>query len=156
VECIPSDMAQRAYARDASLLAAQLRATGLQQVDEQLVAACQKLAGMPFQLEFQFDVDETGAAGPTLGVSLRFAGPPGTSEWQPFSVDGAAGVLMRQLEAQGLADERWKRLAETMFAQRVKLGGESCLIYCYPAFVKLRWREGQWVDAKTYLIAGVD
>ena len=28
-------------------------------------------------------------------------------------------------------------------------------MYCFPAFIKLRWRNGAPVDAKTYLMAGV-
>ena len=42
-----------------------------------LVPRCQELASTPFQLEFQFDVDERGCASATFGASLRFAAPPG-------------------------------------------------------------------------------
>ena len=35
-----------------------------------------------------------------------------------------------------------------------KAAGESRLIYCYPAFLKLRWRGGKPLDAKAYFIAG--
>ena len=70
-------------------------------------------------------------------------------------MNGAAGELMSQVEAWGLADERWKLLADTAFAMRVKAADESALLYCYPAFLKLRWRDGEPLDAKAYLIAGI-
>ncbi|MDO4532133.1 MAG: hypothetical protein Q4C36_00260 [Coriobacteriia bacterium] len=62
---------------------------------------------------------------------------------------------MTQVEAWGLADSRWRLLPECSFAKSVSFGGERALLYCYPAFVKLRWRAGVPLDAKAYLIAGV-
>ena len=31
---------------------------------------------------------------------------------------------------------------------------ESAVLYCFPAFIKLRWRAGEPADAKAYLVAG--
>ena len=69
--------------------------------------------------------------------------------------DGPAGEFMREVEAWGLADGRWRKLAETTFAKCVSRGDESRTLFCYPAFIKLRWRAGEPVDAKAYIIAGV-
>ena len=155
VECIPNDGLQEAYAQDSALLEEHLRSTGFTAFGPTLLERCQLLANTPFKLEFQFDVRADGSAGPTLGASLRFNSPADSSDWKPFSVEGEAGALMQQLEAWGLADNRWRLLAHTIFAKRVSFEGESSVLYCYPAFVKLRWREGEPIDAKTYLIAGV-
>ena len=154
VECIPKPGLQRAYAEDPALLEAHLRQAGLTEPGDTLVDRCQLLAGTPFQLEFQFDVTPEGAAGPTFSASVRFAQPPGACGTESFDPDGAAGDLMRQVETWGLADCRWRQLAGTAFVKRVKAAGESCLIYCYPAFLKLRWRGGEPLDAKAYLVAG--
>ena len=154
VECIPKSGQQRAYAEDPALLGAHLRQAGLTEPGGTIVDRCQLLADTPFQLEFQFDVTPEGSAGPTFAASVRFAQPSGTETSESFDPDGAAGKLMRQAEAWGLADGRWRLLSETAFAKRVEAAGESRLIYCYPAFLKLRWRAGEPLDAKAYLIAG--
>ena len=73
---------------------------------------------------------------------------------QAFRTNGAAGELMAGIRKWGLADDRWRLLEDTAFAQRVTRGAESCLLYCAPVFVKLRWREGEPLDAKAYLMAG--
>ena len=156
VECIPGHDLQQAYANDASLLAEHLKQVGLQDLGDTLVPRCQELARTPFHIEFQFDVDERGYADTTFGASLRFAAPPGDGEWRPFDPDGEAGELMRRIEEWGLADSRWRPLADTAYATRVAHGGHSALLYCYPAFVKLRWRKASPLDAKAYIIAGVD
>ena len=155
VECIPKSSQQRAYASNPGLLERHLRKLGLDELGDTLIPRCQMLADTPFQLEFQFDVTPEGAAGSTFGASVRFDAPPGRQGWAAFEVDGAAGTLMSQVEAWGLADERWRLLPATAFAKRLRLGHESCQVWCYPAFLKLRWRDGAPLDAKAYLIAGV-
>ena len=157
VECIPAPQLQRAYAQDPRLLREHLQQVGVREFGDTLVERCCELAASPYQLEFQFDVDEQGAAEQTFSASLRFAslsdkgGEPGL----PYDQDGAAGQVMQKVEAWGLADKRWRLLADTMYAQRVSFGGDTCRLFCHPAFVKLRWRDGEPVDAKAYLIAGV-
>lgn len=155
VECIPTYDMQRAYADDTSLLERHLSQMGLTELGGTLVTRCQLLAQMPFRLEFQFDVEPDGCAGATFGASLRFARPPREGDREGFVVNGSAGTFMRQVESWGLADERWRLLEGTIVAKRASKDGESVMLYCYPAFCKLRWREGEPVDAKAYLIAGV-
>lgn len=150
VECIPSRGLQRAYASDPTLLSAHLRQAGIDAPGSTTVERCQALAATPFQLEFQFDVTPEGAAGRTFGASVRFSAP--TKDAGATSFVGAVG-LMQQVEAWGLADGRWPLLARTAYSKQLEYGGESCQIYCYPAFVKLRWRDGEPLDAKTYLMA---
>ena len=154
VECIPKRELQRAYANDADLIERDLRQAGLHALGETVLSRCQKLASMPFQFEFQFDIEPDGTLGHTLGASARFASPPGSDTWHPFDMEGAAGELMHQIEAWGLADSRWRHLTGTMFAKHVSRGDAATLLYCYPAFIKLRWKSGEPIDAKTYLIAG--
>ena len=154
VECIPSQSLQAAYARDPALLRGHLEQVGVRDFGDTLLPRCRNLADTPFRLEFQFDVGEDGFAGPVLGASLRFACPPGEDGWDFFNPGGAAGRLMEQISEWGLADNRWRLLGDTMFARRVSRGKESCLLFCFTAFVKLRWRAGIPVDAKAYLMAG--
>ena len=157
VECIPQGHLQQAYARDPSLISRHLSQAGLGGLTDSLISGCQMLAATPFQFEFQFDVAPDGSADVTLGASVRFAigKDDDAGRMQPFRADAAAGRLMALLEERGLADGRWRRLEETAFAQRLSFRQESCLLYCAPVFVKLRWREGIPLDAKAYLMAGV-
>lgn len=155
VECIPSPQLQRAYADDPALLEAHLRQVGFVDFGDTLLERCVAIAKMPFRIEFQFDVTPEGAAGPTFSVSARFAAPPGRGDWKAFDADGAAGELMRQAEEWGLVDERWRLLTGTMISKRLNAAGQTCLLYCFPAFLKLRWRSGDPLDAKAYLMAGV-
>lgn len=155
VECIPSQGLQEAYAKDPALLGQHLRQVGFSAFGDTLLERCLLLARSPFRMEFQFDVMPGGVAGATLGVSIRFSQPPGTNSAPAFEEQGAAGSILRKLEAWGLSDERWRLLPATSFAKRATRDGSSALLYCYPAFVKLRWRGGQPLDAKAYLMAGI-
>lgn len=154
VECIPSHKLQRAYANDPSLLETHLREAGFNAFDETLITRCRLLAGSPFQFELQFDVQPDGSAGPTLGASIRFPQPTGDPSKPPFDPNGAAGAIFRKVEAWGLADERWRLLAQTSFCKRLAREGETASLFCYPAFLKLRWRDAAPLDAKAYLMAG--
>ena len=155
VECIPPYRQQQAYAEDPALLASHLRQMGLTELGSNLVERCQLMASSAFQLEFQFDVDVDGCAGPTFAASVRFGSPDGSSGYELYDPEGAGGELMRQVEAWGLADDRWRLLHGASFAKRMTLGDASALLYNYLAFLKLRWREGEPVDAKVYYMAGV-
>lgn len=155
VECIPSHKLQRAYANDPSLLEKHLREAGFDAFGETLLTRCQLLAGSPFQFELQFDVQPDGSAGPTLGASIRFPNPPGTPDKPAFDPSGAAGAIFREVEAWGLADGRWHLLAQTSFCKRLAREGETASLFCYPAFLKLRWRDAALLDAKAYLMAGL-
>jgi hypothetical protein len=141
--------------QDASLLERHLTQVGLTELGDTLIPRCQELASMPFPIEFQFDVTPEGRAGDTFSASLRFSPPPGTEDEQAFFPNGAGGELMRKAQEWGLVDERWHELANTAFAKQARRGDAAHTIYCYPAFLKLRWREGIPVDAKAYLVAGI-
>ena len=154
VECIPSRQTQRAYADDITLLEEHLRAVGIEDMGETLLERCEYLARTPFALEFQLEVGAAGRLGSTFGASLRFTAPGDDME-RSYRIDGAASDLMRQVEAWGLADGRWRTLEETAFAKRLSQGNDSHLLYCFPAFIKLRWRDGKPLDAKAYLMAGI-
>lgn len=154
VECIPSAGLQEAYAKDPGLMRKHLEQAGVREFGDTLMPRCSTLAGTPFRLEFQFDVEADGSAGPVIGASLRFASPSGDEGYPPFNPAREAGGLMNRVCEWGLADSRWRLLGDTAFAWRVRHGEENCRLFCYPAFVKLRWRAGVPLDAKAYFMAG--
>lgn len=155
IECIVNSPQQRMYARDAQLMEDDLRQAGVRELSETCIAYCQELVQSPFQFEFQFDVLPDGTLGPTFSASARFACPSEQGDWPAFDPEGAGGVLMERVESWGLADERWRLLADTIFAKSATKGEDKRTLFCYPAFVKLRFRDGKPLDAKAYLLAGI-
>jgi len=149
VECIVGDEAQRSYAADASALRAHLAQVGLEDLRGDAVDGMQMLARSPFPLELQFNVGPDGRALPTVSASVRFQ----PSDWMGEEGRAAIAELARQVRAMCLADGRVEQLAQTLFAKRVTHEGASAVVSCFPAFVKLRWREGAPCDAKAYLLA---
>ena len=147
VECLVDEERQRVYAQDAEALRKDLEQTGLSCVNDELLECIQTFARASFKLEFQFNVDEQGRALPILGASLRFD----ADTWSDASSMLELARLMAQVQEWGLADDRWHALAQVPFAKRVTRGDEFIKIFCFPAFVKLRWRDGEPLDAKAYL-----
>ena len=155
MECIPDLRLQESYAKDPEQLRGHLEQIGFRDFGDTLLPRCRLLAATPFRMEFQFDVEEDGSAGPVMGASLRFACPPGRGGWRCFDPDLEAGRLMVMIGEWGLTDSRWRLLGDMMIARRIAYGEESCRMFCFPAFVKLRWCAGVPMDAKAYLMAGV-
>lgn len=152
VECLLNEGLQKTYADDAEALRRDLERVGFSCVNDELVDRIQTFARTSFDLEFQFDVSEEGLALPTLGASLRF----NADAWSDGSSMMELVRLMTQVQEWGLADDRWHELAQVPYAKRVSFKGETIKIYCYPAFVKLRWRDGKPLDAKAYLLIGAE
>jgi len=152
VECIPMRNVQHAHAHDADLLRTHLHEAGVTWTDDELVNCCRTLASTPFAYEYQFDVEPDGGAGSTLGVSLRFS----PADWQSNAKKFAIWRLMEYVSGLGITDDRWRLIPQTLFAKRINREGETVRAYAYPAFIKLRWREGSLLDAKTYLLARVE
>lgn len=143
VECIPRESLQNAYKKDPSLMEAHLRQAGIAEVGDTMIERCAALARTPYNIEFQFNVHADGSVEQTVGASVRFS--------DVFATQGAIGALLTQVERWGLADRRWRRLPDTIFSNRISHGDSSTVVTSLPIFLKLRWRNGEPVDAKTYL-----
>ena len=148
VECI-AKRSQQEYASNPSLLRDHLHMLGANWVNDELINRCQELAQSPFPLEFQFDVEPGGRASSTFSASLRFD----ACDWLSQDRRAEIAKLMERTGEWGLSDDRWKQLSKTAFAKRYDKDGEAVRFYCLPAFIKLRWRDGEPLDAKAYLQA---
>ena len=148
VECILDEACQDAYACDGDLLRNHLAGVGLEEFDDDIIPGVQMLAQLPFQLEFQFNIDEQGKALPVLSASLRFQ----SEDFSDQAKREQIVALLKQLQDKGLADERWRLIIDTLFVKRVTHKGESVVLSSIPTFVKLRWRKGLAPDAKAYLM----
>lgn len=154
VECIPIPQLQRVYAEDGALLEAHLQQVGFTALGDTLIPRTQLMARTPFRFELQFNITPNGCSDDTLSASVYFDPPNEEEPTKCFDPCGEAGMLMQQAESWGLADSRWRLLADTAFSNRVERGNDCLNIYCSPAFLKLRWKDGEPYDAKTYLVAG--
>lgn len=150
VECIVSEANQQAYANDSESLREHLGRVGMDDVDETLLMHTQELAQSPFPLELQFDVGQDGRALPRISASVRFQ----PQDWMVPSKRKDIERLFSRAEEWGLCDGRWRQLEQTVFAKRMARGEEAINLWCFPAFLKIRWRDGQGLDAKAYLMAG--
>ena len=150
VECIVGGEDQQAYARDAGALREHLAQVGIAEIDDEAIGCMQVLARSPFPLELQFNVNPSGMALPVVSASVRFQ----PKDWTDDAQRAEIGRLVAWMQGRGLADGRCKQVVETTFSKRVAHDGESALLSCFPAFVKLRWRKGESIDAKAYLMAG--
>lgn len=149
VECIVGDKSQRAYAEDAGALRNDLAAIGLERFEDGAIEDIQTLARSPFPLELQFNIGADGAALPTVSASVRFQ----PEDWTDSARTTEIMRLASWLQSRSLADGRCVQLAKTTYAKRATRNGESVLISCFPAFVKLRFSEGEPTFAKAYLMA---
>jgi hypothetical protein len=148
VECIVGDECQQAYAEGDTVLREHLARVGLEDMAEEAIPGIQELARSPFPLEFQFNVGAKGAASPVLSASVRFQ----PEHWVDEGLRGNIVRLMLRVQNRGLADDRWKLLANVPYAKSVDYEDEHVKLSCYPAFVKLRLRQGHSPDAKVYFI----
>lgn len=152
VECLVGEVAQRSYADDPKTLSAHLAHVGIGAVDGDMPSHTCELARSGFLLELQFDVGKDGCALPRLGASARFQ----PRDWAGASARQQVEGLFSKAEEWGLADGRWQRLRETAFCKRATLGKDVATLWCFPAFLKVRWREGVGLDAKAYLMSGAN
>lgn len=154
VDCFVSRETQSTYAGDVRLLERDLRACGFDAIGP----ALEQLAGLilrsPFGLELQFDLLRDGKLGPTIGLSAAFSARAASGVRSLFADGGAAACLMDEVEHLGLADGRWRQIADAAFTRLVSIEDAPTVLSCVPTFLKLRMRDGVSIDAKVYLQAG--
>ena len=154
VDCFTGAKAKETYAADLSLLERDLRSCGFSAISPALRKLAMPILKSPYNLELQFDVMRDGAPGPTLGISAGFPYLSASTVRPLFEEGGQAGALLRAIEGLGLADARWRFIADTIFSRAIYTQGAPLALYCSPTFVKLRMRDGEPLDAKVYLQAG--
>ena len=116
------------------------------------------LADGGFVCDLQFDLYPDGRIGGGLGVSVNF----GFNDLDPrksagFLENGPGGDMMRQLEAMGLADARWRKMDSACGASQHierygyehRIVGEAITI----DGIKVRFQNGMPFISKGYLLA---
>lgn len=148
------------YVKDARLLAKHLRQVGFTALDSSLLACLRDMAATPFKMWVELDVLADGSVGDSLGADYYFSSPVLRRSRPSFAEGQPATRAMEALQARGLADERWRLLADATTATLVALsneeGGRSAfLMRSEPTFVKAKWVPGKTPLAKAYQIVDV-
>ncbi|MBR0261176.1 MAG: hypothetical protein IJQ85_05205 [Selenomonadaceae bacterium] len=149
---------QKIYAEDISIFGAHLKNLGFNAVNEEFLQRCKEMANLPFQMELQFNVLGVNKLDSTISVSSTltpnvFGQDTSFRIRELFSEGGNGYDLMKKIESWGLSDSRWQYIKAVSFNKYLRLGKLSLHISNLPIFLKVRWREGNMLDAKLYFIA---
>ena len=153
VECIPDYSDIKAYSSDEKALENDLAKAGFEP-DKEILKYIKEMISLPFEPEFQFNVEKGGNAAPILGVSIRFLRPGGMNPGMCFDPENKElKTFMGTLKGAGLCDERWRLLNGCAFLKRLSAGDMALRFGGYPAFIKVRMTPERLLDAKAYIVA---
>lgn len=151
-----SDSVRRACADDPDELAQAFDAIGFTAYDAPMLERCAEFMGKAPSVDFQFDIMADGTLGPTFGLSLSF------NETRPREAHacmekGYGADVMGTLEGWGLADDRWRLIADAAFARHVAFeredGSEGRLALCVLFnYAKIKFIDCEPQPAKFYLL----
>lgn len=151
-----SDSARRACADDPQELAHAFDVIGFSAYDGPMLRRCAEFMGKAPSVDFQFDIMADGTLGSTFGLSLSF------NETKPREAHacmekGYGADIMNTLEGWGLADDRWRLIADAAFARHVAFeredGGEGRLALCVLFnYAKIKFTDCEPQPAKFYLL----
>ena len=115
---------RRHCADDPMHLAAAFDAIGFSAYDRAMLERCAEFMQLAPSVDFQFDIMPDGSLGDTFGLSLSFneARPRQAKECMG---SGYGAKLMEALEGWGLADSRWRLIADAAFARHVPFARED-------------------------------
>ena len=148
---------QKLYAASSRAIAEDLACAGFHAVDDEMLEHLAKLAALPFQLDFQIDVNESGVLD-TLGVSLTLNMRSADSVRKAFSVGADAARTLELMEDWGITDARWHQIPKASMSQILpyaddKGGSGAMILACLPVFVKAKWHASKLQQsAKVYFI----
>ena len=151
-----SDSAKDAFSDNPKQLGRAFDDIGFVAYDEDMLNRCAEFMALAPTVDFQFDIMADGSLGDTFGLSLSFneAKP---REARECMEEGYGARLMGALERWGLADERWRLIADAAFARHVGFEREDgtegrfalCVLFNY---AKVKFTNAQAQPSKFYLI----
>ena len=145
---------QKLYAASSRVIADDLAHAGFYAVDGKMLERLSQLAALPYQLDFQIDVNESGVQD-TLGVSLTLNMRSADSVRKAFSAGAEAARSLQLLEDWGIADERWHLIPKASMSQIIPCTDDkgAMLLASLPIFVKAKWHASKLQQpAKVYCV----
>ena len=147
--------AQKACVADPTFLAAQFDQIGFSAYDDAMLSKCSTFMSLAPSIDFQFDIMPDGRLRDVFGLSLSFneAKPRQASECME---DGYGAQICNLLQEWGLADERWKLIADAAFAVHVPFDREDgtqgrFALCCLFNYAKVKFIGAVAQPAKFYL-----
>ena len=147
---------QAACAADPAFLANQFDRIGFSAYDDEMLSQCTEFLTLAPSVDFQFDIMPDGSLSDTFGLSLSF------NETKPRQArecmeDGYGARICRTLQEWGLADDRWKLIAEAAFARHVPFDRDDgtqgrFALCCLFNYAKVKFSNAKARPAKFYLI----
>ena len=149
------DTIQEACADDPALLAAQFDQIGFSAYDDEMLSRCVALLSLAPSVDFQFDIMPDGTLSDVFGLSLSFNDTK-PREARACMESGYGARTCRTLQEWGLADERWKLIADAAFARHVPFVREDgsqgrFALCCLLNYAKVKFADAVAQPAKFYL-----
>ena len=146
---------QKACADDPALLAAQFDRIGFSAYDDEMLSQCGVFLSIAPSVDFQFDIMPDGTLDDVFGLSLSF-NETKPRQAQACMEDGYGAQICSTLQEWGLADERWKLIADAAFARHVPFDREDgsqgrFALCCLFNYAKVKFVGAVAQPAKFYL-----
>lgn len=131
------------------------RQIGFFAFDDAMLERCAEFMRLAPSVDFQFDIMPDGQLGDTFGLSLSF-NETKPREAKECMESGYGARIMQTLQDWGLADDRWKLIADAAFARHVGYerddGTEGRFALCIRFnYAKVKFRASEPQPAKFYL-----
>lgn len=129
---------------------------GFEAYDKEMLWDCAEFMDLAPSVDFQFDIMPDGSLGPTFGLSLSFNETRPREAHERMST-GYGAKVCEKMQSWGLADDRWRLIADAAFARHVPIeredGSEMRLALCVLFnFAKIKFTNAQARPGKFYLI----
>ena len=122
--------------------------------DRMLREICSVLVVSPGTVEFQFDIWPDGTAGDSFALDTSFPIEQPEAVLAAFyDREGSGAGYISLLQRWKIADERWKKGLEAVFAGALPLRDETVTFSMFPHWFKVRWTGKRLQPAKMYLLA---
>ena len=149
------ERAQQSYVDNPEELGRAFDAIGFLAYDADMLARCAEFMQLAPSVDFQFDIMADGRLGDTFGLSLSF-NEARLDRARECMESGYGARLMERFEDWGLADNRWRLIADASFARHVGFDREDgtqgrfalCVLFNY---AKVKFTGAKAQPAKFYL-----
>ena len=153
-----SPRAKSACADDPAALGRAFDAVGFSAYNKDMLERCVEFMALAPAIDFQFDIMADGSLGSTFGLSLSF-NQTRPREARDCMENGYGARIMEKLESWGLADERWKLIADAAITRQVSIANEDGSegkfgLYVLFNYAKVKFTDGEAHPSKFYLRLG--
>ncbi len=139
-------------AEDPERIVSAFKAAGFTAYDDRMIGQIRDIMALsPTDVEFQFDILPDGATGDIFSLSTFFAIEQPKAVRASF-LEGPGAGYMDQLKKWNIADDRWEKSLDIIFAGALPLGDVNISFSIFPQWIKVRWNKKKLVPAKLYLL----